>query len=441
MPSFFIIDRRQNPKGKSLGNRQRFIRRAQAQIRDAVKKSLRERTIADPASGESITIPSKSIAEPRFYNAPEGGDRKRVLPGNKQFKEGDRIPKNQGGGSNGGKQATDSGEGEDDFQFALTREEFLDLFFEDLELPDLVKTSLKSTMNYISQRAGFSMQGTAPNLNLRRTMRNSFGRRIALKRPRTEQLNELERRIFVLEKKAEPSELERQTLKELHDEIDQLLSRRQAIPFLDPLDLRYNRFENVPAPNTSAVMFCLMDVSGSMTQHEKDLAKRFFMLLHHFLARRYATIDLVFIRHTHEAKEVDEETFFYSTETGGTVVSTALIRMHEIIKERYPTGEWNIYAAQASDGDDWSGDAVKCKEILDRDLMPVCQYYAYVEILDERERETFANENNGAELWLAYRELGKKWPNFATKRISRPGDIFPVFRELFSRQSKRALPL
>ena len=166
-------------------------------------------------------------------------------------------------------------------------------------------------------------------------------------------------------------------------------------------------------------------------------SKRFFMLLHHFLARRYTTIDLVFIRHTHEAKEVDEETFFYSTETGGTVVSTALIRMHEIIKERYPSGEWNIYAAQASDGDDWTGDAVKCREILDRDLMPVCQHYAYVEILDERERETFANENNGAELWLAYRELGKKWANFATKRIARPGDIFPVFRELFSKQPKR----
>ena len=439
MASFFIIDRRRNPAGKSLGNRQRFIRRARTQIRDAVRKSISERTVSDPASGETITIPAKNIAEPQFHHASQGGDRRRVLPGNKTFQEGDRLPKQQGGGGQGGggKQASDSGEGEDDFQFALTREEFLDLFLEDLELPDLVKTTLKKTVKMKSQRAGYSTQGSAANLNLKRTMRNSFGRRIALKRPRNDEMDELERRIFALEKKSPRSEAEARELRELHAEVDRLAARRRAVPFIDPLDLRYNKFETVPAPNTRAVMFCLMDVSGSMAQHEKDLAKRFFMLLHHFLARRYATIDLVFIRHTHEAKEVDEQTFFYSTESGGTVVSTALLQMQEIIKERYPSGDWNIYAAQASDGDDWTGDAAKCQEILNRDLMPLVQHYAYVEILDEREAETFANENNGAELWLAYRELSRKWPNFATKRIARPGDIFPVFRELFAKQAKR----
>lgn len=435
MASFFIIDRRRNPAGKSLGNRQRFIRRARTQIREAVRKSVSERTVADPVGSETITIPAKNISEPQFHHASQGGNRERVFPGNKEFHQGDRLPKDQGGGgAGGGKRASDSGEGEDDFQFALTRDEFLDLFLEDLELPDLVKTTLKRTIKYKSQRAGFSMQGAATNLNLRRTMRNSFGRRLALKRPRGEEMSVLEQRVFALERKADPTDEERDELKSLHDELDRLISRRRAVPFIDPLDLRYNRFESSPAPNTQAVMFCLMDVSGSMAQHEKDLAKRFFMLLHHFLSRRYATIDLVFIRHTHEAKEVDEETFFYSTETGGTVVSTALIEMQQIVKERYAGGDWNIYAAQASDGDDWTGDAAKCREILDRDLMPLCQYYAYVEILDEREAETFANENNGAELWLAYRELANKWPNFATKRIARPGDIFPVFRELFSRQ-------
>ena len=139
---------------------------------------------------------------------------------------------------------------------------------------------------------------------------------------------------------------------------------------------------------------------------------------HLFLERRYGKIDVVFIRHTHEAKEVDEEPFFYSRETGGTSVSTALVEMRKIMKDRYPPHEWNIYAAQASDGDDWSGDAEKCVEILENDLMPYCQYYSYVEILDEREMETFANEENGAELWRAEAEDGAPIPKGAEVRVT-----------------------
>ncbi len=439
MRSGFIIDRRLNPKGKSLANRQRFIRRTRAQIRDAVKKSVGERTVSDPANGDAIRIPAKGISEPRFQHAHSGGKRTRVYPGNKEFGEGDRIPKPPGGGAGGGgKKASDSGEGEDEFEFSLTREEFLDLFFEDLALPDLVKTGLKEVVSYKPHRAGFTIAGTAANLNLVRTMRNSFARRLALKRPSNADLEALEHRVLEIEAKSNPTPEERRELKEIHDEIDRLKSRRRLIPYIDPSDVRYNYYEMRPSPNTQAVMFCLMDVSGSMAQYEKDLAKRFFMLLHLFLERRYGKIDIVFIRHTHEAKEVDEETFFYGRETGGTIVSTALIEMQKVLKERYPTDEWNIYAAQASDGDDWSGDAEKCVALLENELMPLCQYYSYVEILDEREMEAFANEENGAELWRAYRTVAGNWPNFAMKRISKPGDIFPVFRELFSEQKEKA---
>jgi uncharacterized sporulation protein YeaH/YhbH (DUF444 family) len=439
MRSGFIIDRRLNPKGKSLANRQRFIRRTRAQIRDAVKKSVGERTVSDPANGDAIRIPTKGISEPRFQHAGSGGKRTRVYPGNKEFGEGDRLPKPPGGGAGGGgKKASDSGDGEDGFEFSLTREEFLDLFFEDLALPDLVKTGLKEVVSYKSHRAGLTISGSAANLNLVRTMRNSFARRLALKRPSGEDLLALERRVLELEAKSSPTPEERIELKETHEAIEKLKSRRRLIPYIDPSDVRYNYFEMRPSPNTQAVMFCLMDVSGSMAQYEKDLAKRFFMLLHLFLERRYGKIDIVFIRHTHEAKEVDEETFFYGRETGGTIVSTALIEMQKVLKDRYPTDEWNIYAAQASDGDDWSGAAEKCVSILENELMPLCQYYSYVEILDEREMEAFANEENGAELWRSYRTVANNWPNFAMKRISKPGDIFPVFRELFSEQKVKA---
>jgi uncharacterized sporulation protein YeaH/YhbH (DUF444 family) len=172
-----------------------------------------------------------------------------------------------------------------------------------------------------------------------------------------------------------------------------------------------------------------------MGEREKDLAKRFFILLHMFLKRRYERIEVVFVRHTHEAQEVDEETFFYSRETGGTVVSTALREMLSIVRERYPPGEWNIYTAQASDGDNFSGDAEKCIALLDSEVMPLCQYYAYVEILDEREMELFQDPDKGTALWQAYRTVSTSWPNFEMKRIAGPGDIYPVFRDLFAKQA------
>ena len=145
------------------------------------------------------------------------------------------------------------------------------------------------------------------------------------------------------------------------------------IPYIDPLDVRYRRFEAQPKPVAQAVMFCLMDVSGSMTEHMKDLAKRFYVLLYIFLKRRYKNVDVVFVRHTHQAQEVDEDTFFNSPETGGTVVSTALEVMQGVVAERYSPDSWNIYAAQASDGDNTASDNDKTAALLVDTILPVCQ--------------------------------------------------------------------
>lgn len=438
MTSHFI-DRRLNPKGKSLGNRQRFLRRARAQIREAVQKSLKDRSVSDFEKGQKISIPSKSTAEPTFRNAKTGGEREWVAPGNKEFVTGDKVRKPRQGAGGGGKDAATSGEGEDDFTFTLTQEEVLDIFFEDLELPNLVKTNLKEVSALSYRRAGVTTAGTPNNINLIRTMRNSFGRRLALKRPRTAELEAMKERLFALETKQDPlSDEEHAEKDKLLKDIDILEARRRWIPFIDPIDVRYNAYEPQPIPSSQAVMFCLMDVSGSMGEREKDLAKRFYILLHLFLKRRYDRVELVFIRHTHMAQEVDEETFFYSRQSGGTIVSTALDEMLRIWKERYSSADWNVYAAQASDGYTQAGDAMRCVELLNNEIMPRCQYYAYIEILDEREMEVFADEEAGAELWRSYRTVQGAWPNFATKRIAKPGDIFPVFRELFAKQNAEA---
>lgn len=434
-----FIDRRLNPKGKSLGNRQRFIRRAKAQIRDAVQKSLKDRKVADADKGQKISISTKSTEEPRFRFSREGGSRDFVHPGNKDFVEGDEIRKPRQGQAGGrGKEASDSGDGEDDFSFTLSQEEMLDIFFEDLELPNLIKTSIKELTTTEWRRSGMTTEGTPSNLNLLRTMRNAYGRRLALKRPSNDEIAALKARLFDLEAIAQRSDEQTAELKHVHEELERLEAKRKWIPFIDPIDVRFNTYEQYPVPVSRAVMFCLMDVSGSMGEREKDLAKRFFMLLHLFLKRRYERLDVVFIRHTHEAQEVDEETFFYSRQSGGTIVSTAIDEMLKVWKDRYAPDEWNIYVAQASDGYTQSGDAAKCVEMLNKDVMPFTQYYAYIEILDEREMEVFADEDQGAELWRAYRTVYQRWPNFATKRIARPQDIFPVFRELFSKDAETA---
>jgi uncharacterized sporulation protein YeaH/YhbH (DUF444 family) len=435
-----FIDRRLNPKGKSLANRQRFIRRARAEIKEAVQKSLKDRTVSDFAKDQKISIPTKSTKEPRFRLDPAaGGEHERVLPGNKDFVEGDQIKKpRQGDGQGRGKDAATSGDSEDDFSFTLSQDEILDIFFEDLELPNLIKTSLKEIKVYSWRRAGLTTAGSPNQINLLRTMRNSFGRRLAMRRPREEDIDVLRQRVTELRCGATPDADKRALIAELEEEIARMEHRRKWVPFLDPVDVRFNAFVQEPVPTSQAVMFCLMDVSGSMGEREKDLAKRFFMLLHLFLKRRYERLDIVFIRHTHDAQEVDEHTFFYSRQSGGTIVSTALEEMKKIVTERYATGEWNIYAAQASDGYTQTGDASRCVDLLNQDLMPICQYYAYIEILDEREMEVFSSEESGAELWRAYRTVAKQWKNFATKRIAKPQDIFPVFRELFSKESVEA---
>lgn len=425
----YIIDRRLNPKGKNIGNRQRFVRRARAEIAKVVQEASSRRNVADIGQGDRVVIPSHGLKEPLLRKAHTGGTRSHVLPGNKEYVPGDKLPRPPDGSGRGGREGSPDGGGEDEFQFVLSRQEFVDLFLEDLELPELVKKQIKHTDSTTLTRAGFSVSGSPSNLNILRTMRSSLSRRIALRRPRTGEIQEIRDEIERLRhEKASPARIS-----EAEEKLDRLLRRSKAIPFIDPIDVRYNRFEPVPKPVTQAVMFCLMDVSGSMTESMKDLAKRFFMLLYLFLERRYRHVDVVFIRHTHEAEEVDEHTFFYSTETGGTVVSTALEQMRQIVQARYSPADWNIYAAQASDGDNTAGDNERTANLLAHAVLPVCQYFAYLEVGDHDDR--FGRETA---LWRSYKLIADLNNALAMRRVRNRSDIYPVFRELFARARRSA---
>jgi uncharacterized sporulation protein YeaH/YhbH (DUF444 family) len=427
-----IIDRRLSGKNKSIGNRERFLRRYRGQIRDAVRKAISGRNIRDLEQGEDITLPKRDVSEPVFGHAP-GGNREYVHPGNQEYVKGDRIarPEGGGGGGQGGGEADDQSQGEDDFVFRLTREEFMQVFFDDLALPHLIRTQLADVPEWKSHRAGFTSDGTPSNLHVVRSMRGALARRIALGGEPRKELRRLEAHLVHLHRLLHLPQADTVALNEqiriTEEQIAELRRTAKHVPYIDPIDLRYRNRVKTPVPSAKAVMFCLMDVSGSMDEARKDLAKRFFMLLYMFLTRHYDHLDLVFLRHHTQAQEVTEEEFFHATETGGTVVSSALVLMHEIVRARYPSNEWNIYGAQASDGDNWHQDSGRCRELLNESLLPLVRYYAYVQVAD--------TEQN---LWQEYSQLEGVRSNFAMRKVTQVQDIFPVFRDLFKKEGAEA---
>ena len=371
--------------------------------------------------GEDIHIPKRDISEPVFGHAQSGGKREMVHPGNREYVRGDRIERPKGGqGGGGGSQASDQGEGEDDFVFHLTKEEFMQVFFDDLALPRLIRTELAESPEWKTQRAGYTSDGTPSNLHVVRSLRGAISRRIAIGAESRRELRELEEELEELEKQ-QPLKLLK--IQELQERVSALRARLGRIPYLDPIDLRFRNRVRVPVPTSKAVMFCVMDVSGSMDEARKDLAKRFFILLYLFLTRHYDKIEIVFIRHHTQAQEVDEENFFHARETGGTVVSSALVLMEEIIRARYPRNEWNIYGAQASDGDNWHHDSGRCRELLNDKLLPMCRYFAYVQVAEEEQN-----------LWEEYSQLLDVQPHFAMRKVTEASQIYPVFRELFKKE-------
>lgn len=419
-----FIDRRLNGKNKSSVNRQRFIRRHKEQIKESVADAVNRRSITNTESGEDVSIPNRDLSEP-FFHQGKGGHKERVHPGNDQFITGDKIerpPSGEGGNGSGEGDASQDGEGTDEFVFQISKDEYLDILFEDLALPNLNKQQVKKVTEWQTHRAGYNTSGVPSNIAVVRSLQQSLARRTAMTAGKRRLMHELEEALEDIQHN-EPIQLLEE--KRLQQEIEDLRKKIESVPFIDTFDLRFKNYEKRPIPSSQAVMFCLMDVSGSMDQATKDIAKRFYVLLYLFLTRTYKNVEVVFIRHHTQAKEVDEHEFFYSQETGGTIVSSALKLMDQIIQERYSLSQWNIYGAQASDGDNWADDSPRCNSLLTKNLLPNCQYYAYIEIT-RRSHQT---------LWHEYEKLENEYENFAMKNIQSVDDIFPVFRELFKKET------
>ncbi|CAC9656395.1 MAG: YeaH/YhbH family protein [Candidatus Endonucleobacter bathymodioli] len=419
-----VIDRRLNGKNKSTVNRQRFMDRYRKHIKKAVSDAVNQRSITDIESGSQVSIPSKDLSEP-FFRHGKGGKYKQVHPGNKDFIEGDTFNRPNGGdgSGDGSGKASDKGDGMDEFSFQISHDEFLEYMFDNLELPNLVRKQLQDATEFQFKQAGFNNNGSPDRLNVIRSLRSAHARRIALSGGSRRELRALKKELREME--VSPEDTDQEKAYTLQERITALNVKLKRLPFIDDFDLKYNNVIRVPAPSNKAVMFCIMDVSGSMTQEIKDMAKRFFILLYLFLQRSYKQIEVVFIRHHTSAKEVSEEDFFYSRETGGTIVSSAMEMTKDVIDNKYSPTDWNIYVAQASDGDNWEGDSSVCTKILTEQIMPKVQYFSYVEITD-REHQN---------LWREYQTIAETFTDsFAMQQIKTPDDIYPVFRRLFEKK-------
>jgi len=421
---FSITDRRLNPGGKSLTNRRRFLERVKHSVRDAANRHMKSRAIADDKSEAEVTISRDGIDEPQFRYNSTNGTWDVVLPGNREYIVGDTIPKPQGGNGSGTEGSPD-GEGQDDFRFYISYDEFVNAILEDLSLPDMVKSSQKQIISYTLRRAGYTTVGTASNLALEKTMIMGIARRISLKTPKLTQIEELE---ALLE-----DEMDDERHHEIEDAIAELRRRADTISFLEKADLRYNNYVKQAKPITQAVMILIIDVSGSMGEHEKTIAKKFFVLLYLFLRRKYKDIDVVFIRHTHQAAEVDEETFFHAQDTGGTLVSSAYDVMYHAIHDRYNINEWNIYMAQASDGDNTDSDNVACIQKLSL-MLPWFQYATYLEIGHNNSGSGFVPR--ASNVWQMMENLQSAFNNLAMRRITEEAQVIETFRSLF--ETKKA---
>lgn len=469
-----VIDRRSEPS-KGRGSRERLVQRTREAARQAINKSIREGNITDIGKkGADVTVPKGGLSEPQIRHG-EGGIYERVLPGNNnekaRFRAGDKLPRPEGGGGGGGgREASEDGEGEDSFVYHLSEKEFLDLLFDDLELPNMYKFGAEDEQKTTIEHAGYSATGTFNRLSLIRSKMEKSKREVIMNRHTNERIIELleeQKNIFNLIDGKTPSEgtrtvfdeslskkaiirnlegevqclrdrnydylgpAQKERIASIDEELGELNAQKKLVAkWRERPDLRFRAVEEEPLPASKAVMFCEMDVSGSMDEDMKSNAKLFFFLLYRFLQRQYDQVNIVFIRHHSVADEVDEKEFFQGRVTGGTVVSTAHEKLLEIQSKRYPEKEWNIYGAQASDGDNASNDEQKTLMLMKK-ILPVMQGFFHIEVGDPNSMMT-----KETDLWRTYKPLAEQFKDrFWMERVKERKDVWPVFRELFKKRS------
>ena len=383
-----IIDRRTTKK-RSSQNRQRFIKRYKRQLQKQVNSiGDKKRGITDFDKSEDVNV--DDLTEPTFRHRSNSGKRDIVLPGNKELGKGDVINKPSGGSGARGKKGGDGEDTTDEFTFTLTKEEFMDIYFSDMALPRFIKDSILKSKSAVRRKAGYTKEGIPARLNLKKSFENAIARKLIAK------------------------------------------ARGKKARFIDDTDLRYDYYKQEYLPKKHAVMLCLLDVSASMFDHERTLARKFFLLLYLFLEKSYTSVEVRFITHTTSAMEVPEEDFFYGRRSGGTMMSSALKLADKIITEDYDLNTVNVYVAQVSDGDNWYMDDRKAKTLLIDNILPKVQYYAYVQVAPE-DIVDFREGNLPTGFYRTVKEIESE--KCKATEVYKSDLVYPALRELFKKDS------
>jgi sporulation protein YhbH len=357
-------------------------------VEDAIKRNLgdiiAEESIIGQSKNKKIKIPIKGIKEYQFiYGKNSDG----TATGTGQERKGQVVGKVSSQGRLGQGQPGNEA-GEEIYETEITMDEIIKYMFDELQLPDIdrKKYGLIEAERYL-KRLGYNPKGIPPRLAKKKTVIEKIKRKQSYYRD--------------LPEKDIP----------------------ERIPFREE-DLRYHRVKEEIHHRANAVVICIMDTSGSMDQTKKYLARSFYFLLYQFLRWKYDQVEVVFIAHTTEAKEVNEWEFFHRGEAGGTVISSGYTKALEIIEHRYNPEIWNIYAFHCSDGDNWGDDNNRAIELA-RKLCAVCNLFGYGEI-------TFSQSWNITIRRDFEREIHEK--NFVIATMSKKEDIWPAFKKILDKQ-------
>ncbi len=380
---------------RSAGDRLRHRQKVRESIRDNIADIIAEESIIGKDRDRVIKVPLRGIKEYRFVFGDNAGG---AGQGEGDTQEGQVVGK---AGQQPGKGDDMAGDrpGVDYYETEVTLEELIEIMFEDLELPNLERRALREVLSErSSKRKGYRHVGIRVRLDKRRTAKQRVMRMLAAGRgPR---------------QMAEAAALEGNVADE------------RRFPFHKD-DLRYKHIEIDTREESNAVVICIMDTSGSMDTMKKYLARSFFFLLYQFVSTRYRNVEIVFIAHHTEAREVTEEEFFHKGESGGTFISSGYQKALEIIAERYHPSLWNVYAFHCSDGDNFESDnpaALKAAE----ELANLCNLFGYGEI------KPLGSRYYESSMLNVFRRIQN--PNFHTVLIERKEDIWPSFKAFLAKE-------
>ena len=446
--SFIFVDRRKTGRGKSINNRQKLLRR----IRDSIKNSNPEDIDSDGIAGSSpqknsansnpVHVARDALSEPTFRYGASVGEREVVLIGNDEFLKGDDFPlddEDEGSGSGSGGPGDD---GEDDFIVNISRSEFFDVFFEDCELPDLIDNHERVLPQATMKPAGFQKSGNPGQLSVIRSYKNSMGRRLAITRENREEIEALEKERDSIDACfkdiywVDPFGAAGARLIEIEERLEELRRKVAGVEVFEDVDLRYRKSEKVQVKTADAVFIMIMDVSGSMDEDKKKIARKFFSLQYAFIKRKYPQTDLVFIAHTENPYEMTEEEFFTTRLSGGTVVSPSLELAHNIIKERYDALQTNIYLSYASDGDNWEEDnAVVKDEIQSKGLLSKLRHMVYAQV-GHSFAAGFGFTSSRVTLQNVMKQISASNKKLNTVMIQEESEVFSAFKTVYKKHGK-----